>query len=53
MSYGLVIVAAYVVATCGSLLVSGYRYIVIFGAINLAVVALLVISVPSGFASLW
>ena len=51
--YGALIVAAYIVATCGSLLVSGYRYIVVFGLINLPVIALLAISARSGFASLW
>lgn len=51
--YGGFIVAAYVIATCGPLLLSGYRYIVIFGAINLPVIALLAISARSGFASLW
>ena len=51
--YGIVIVSAYVVATCGSLLVSGYRYIVVFGLVNLPVIALLAIAARSGFASLW
>jgi hypothetical protein len=51
--YGAFIVTAYVIATCGSLLISGHRYIVIFGAINLPVIALLALAAPSGFASLW
>lgn len=50
---GMFIVAAYVVATCGSLLVSGYRHIVMFGVINLIAVAVLAVFVLDGFASLW
>ena len=38
---GFVIVALYVVATCGALLVSSQRHIVVFGLINLPVVVLL------------
>ena len=51
--YGIVIVSAYVVATCGPMLVSGFRYIVMFGAINVPVVALLALAARGGFASLW
>jgi len=50
---GGVIVAAYVVATCGSLVLSGYRDIAIFGMVNLAAVAFLARLEIDGFASLW
>jgi hypothetical protein len=50
---GLVVVAAYVVATCGSLVFSGYRQIAIFGIINLVAVAVLARLTIDGFASLW
>lgn len=53
LAYGGLIVAGYVIATCGSLLVSGYRHIVLFGLVNLPVIALLALSARSGFASLW
>lgn len=53
LAYGGLIVVAYVIATCGSLLVSGYRHIVLFGLVNLPVVALLALLAQSGFASLW
>jgi hypothetical protein len=46
-------VAAYVVATCGSLLFSGYRDIAIFGVVNLIAVAVLAHLEIDGFASLW
>ncbi len=47
------IVAAYVVATCGSLVVSRVRLISTFGIINLIAVAGLAYTVVDGFASLW
>jgi hypothetical protein len=50
---GLVVVAAYVVATCGSLVFSGYRQIAIFGIVNLVAVAILARLTIDGFASLW
>jgi hypothetical protein len=53
LSDGLLIVALYVVATCGALLVSSHRHVVVFGAINLLVVVLLAFLNSSGFASLW
>jgi hypothetical protein len=52
-SAGGLIVALYVVATCGSLLFSGYRDIAIFGLVNLIVVAVLAQVTIDGFASLW
>jgi hypothetical protein len=50
---GGLIVALYVVATCGSLLFSGYRDIALFGILNLVVVAALAHLTIDGFASLW
>ena len=53
LSYGGVVVGAYVVAICGALLFSGYRHVVIFGLGNLIVVAVLARLTIDGFASLW
>lgn len=50
---GLVVVGLYVVATCGSLLLSGYKDIVIFGVANLVAVVVLAALAADGFASLW
>ena len=44
---------AYVIATCGSLLLSSYRDIAIFGIVNLVAVAALAKLTIDGFASLW
>ena len=43
----------YVVATCGSLLASGDRRLVLFGAANLVVVTILAWLTVSGLTSLW
>ena len=53
LRHGILIVGLYVVATCGSLLLSGYRHIVIFGLCNLVVVVILAKLTADGFASLW
>jgi hypothetical protein len=53
LSYGLLIVAGYVVAVCGSLLVSGYRNVAIFGIVNLVAVIVIARLTVSGFASVW
>ncbi len=50
---GLLIVALYVVAVCGPLLMSGYRDVVIFGAANLVAVIVIARLTISGFASVW
>ena len=50
---GRVVVAAYVVATCGSMLFSRSREIALFGIVNLIAVALLARLPLDGFASLW
>ena len=50
---GFLIVALYVVAVCGPLLTSGYRNVVIFGAVNLVAVIIIARLTISGFASVW
>jgi hypothetical protein len=50
---GLLIVVLYVVAVCGALLFSGYRDVVIFGAVNLVAVIVIAWLTVSGFASIW
>jgi hypothetical protein len=50
---GGLVVAAYVTATCGSLIFSGYRTVATFGWINLVAVAFLSQATLNGFASLW
>ncbi|MHB8438325.1 MAG: DUF6629 family protein [Acidimicrobiales bacterium] len=50
---GLLIIGLYVLATCGCLLMSGYRDIVIFGISNVVVVIILARLTAQGFASLW
>jgi len=50
---GLLIVALYVAAVCGPLLLSGYRNVVIFGAVNLVAVIVIARLTVSGFASVW
>ncbi len=53
LSYGGVIVAGYVAATCGALLISSHRIIARFGVFNLAAVCVLAWLNTTGFASLW
>ena len=53
LSDGLVIVALYVVAVCGPLLMSGYRTVVLFGIVNLIAVVIIARLTISGFASVW
>lgn len=50
---GFLIIALYVVAVCGPLLMSGYRNVVIFGAANLVAVIVIARLTISGFASVW
>lgn len=50
---GLLIVSAYVAATCGAAVLSGYRRVAIFGTVNLIAVAVLARVAIDGFASLW
>lgn len=53
LKHGLIVIGLYIVATCGSLLVSGYRHIQIFGVANLVAVVILARLTADGFASLW
>jgi hypothetical protein len=53
LSQGLVVVTLYVVACCGTLLVSSYRHVVLFGAVNLIAVAVIAKLTVDGFASVW
>ena len=53
LSDGLLVIACYVVAVCGSLLVSGYRDVAIFGIVNLLAVVIIARLTISGFASVW
>lgn len=59
ISYGIdlraggLIVGAYVVATCGAAILSGFRPVAVFGIVNLIAVAVLARLAVDGFASLW
>jgi hypothetical protein len=50
---GVLVVGLYVLATCGALLASGYRDIVVFGLANLVAVIVLARLTADGFTSLW
>lgn len=50
---GGLVVAMYVLATCGSLILSSYRDVAVFGVINLIAVAVFAKLAVDGFASLW
>jgi hypothetical protein len=50
---GLLVTAAYVAATCGAMVFSGYRPLFLFGVVNLIAVAVLAKVQINGFASLW
>jgi hypothetical protein len=53
LQHGIIVIGLYVVATCGSLLASGLRDIVVFGVANLVAVVILARLSADGFASLW
>src|SRR5580658_8767400 len=53
VSDGFLVIALYVVAVCGPLLVSGYRSVVLFGVVNLVAVIVIARLTISGFASVW
>jgi hypothetical protein len=53
LQHGVVIIGLYILATCGSMLASGLRNVVWFGAVNLVAVVVLARLCASGFASLW
>ena len=48
-----VLAVAYVTATCGAMLLSGDRILLIYGVVNAIAVALLAALLAAGFASLW
>jgi hypothetical protein len=50
---GFLVVALYVAAVCGPLLVSGYRNVAVFGVVNLVAVVIIARLTISGFASVW
>jgi hypothetical protein len=50
---GFWIIALYVVAVCGPLLISSYLSVVIFGVVNLVAVIVIARLTVSGFASVW
>lgn len=53
LQHGVVIIGLYILATCGSMLASGVRNVVWFGAANLVAVIVLARLCANGFASLW
>jgi hypothetical protein len=53
LKHGILVVGLYLLATCGSLLLSGYRDVVIFGIANTIAVIFLARLTADGFASLW
>ncbi len=53
LSHGLLVVGLYVLATCGALLASSHRAVVIFGLVNVVVVVVLARLAADGFTSLW
>jgi hypothetical protein len=53
LQHGIAIIGLYIVATCGSLLASGFRDIVYFGLANVVAVVILARLSADGFASLW
>ena len=50
---GGVVVALYVLTTCGAFLLSRQKVVAWFGVVNLVAVAVLAVLVTDGFASLW
>jgi hypothetical protein len=53
LQHGVVIIGLYILATCGSMLASGLRNVVRFGAVNLVAVLVLARLCANGFTSLW
>ena len=53
LRYGWTITVLYVLAVTGSLLLSGYRHVFVFGLANLIAVSLLAWLLTDGIASLW
>jgi hypothetical protein len=53
LQHGILVIGAYIVATCGSMLASKITHVVWFGVANLVAVAILARLSADGFASLW
>ena len=53
LQHGLLVVGLYIVATCGSMLASGFRHVFWFGVSNLVAIAVLARLSADGFTSLW
>lgn len=53
MQHGILIIGLYIVATCGSMLISGNRSLAWFGLFNLVAVIVLALLCADGFTSLW
>lgn len=53
LSAGALVVGLYIVATCGSLVFSGYPHVTLFGAVNLVAAIVLARLATNGFASIW
>ncbi|MGD0883007.1 MAG: DUF6629 family protein [Acidimicrobiales bacterium] len=53
LEHGIIITGLYIVATCGPMLVSGFRHLFWFGVSNLIAIAVLARLCADGFTSLW
>ena len=53
LRHGILVIGLYIVATCGPLLVSGYRSFFWFGVANVGAVVTLALLCADGFTSLW
>ncbi len=53
LKHGIIVTGLYIVATCGPMLVSGFRHVFWFGVSNLIAIAVLARLCADGFTSLW
>ena len=53
LQHGVIVVGLYVIATCGSMLASGFRHVFWFGVSNVIAVVVLARLSSDGFTSLW
>ncbi|MGA2837029.1 MAG: DUF6629 family protein [Acidimicrobiales bacterium] len=53
LRHGILVTGLYIVATCGPMLVSGFRHVFWFGVSNLVAIAVLARLCADGFTSLW
>jgi len=53
LKHGTLVVGLYIVATCGSMLASGFRHVFWFGVSNLVAIVVLARLSADGFTSLW